>query len=50
MVQAQADTFADMLAACRLRLWQEWLHGESGSKADSEEKLAWLLEYVATAS
>ncbi len=43
-------TFADMLAACRLQLWQEWLHSESGSKADSEEKLAWLLEYVATAS
>jgi len=43
-------TFADMLAACRLQLWQEWLQKESGSKADREEKLAWLLEYVATAS
>ena len=43
-------TFADMLAACRLQLWQEWLHAESGSKADAEAKLAWLLEYVATAS
>jgi hypothetical protein len=43
-------TFADMLAACRLQLWQEWLHSESGSKADTEEKLAWLLEYVATAN
>lgn len=41
-------TFADMLAACRLQLWQEWLHSESASKADSEAKLAWLLEYVAT--
>jgi len=43
-------TFADMLAACRLQLWQEWLKTESGSKADSEAKLAWLLEYVATSS
>lgn len=43
-------TFADMLAACRLQLWQKWLHGESDRPADSQEKLAWLLEYVATAS
>lgn len=43
-------TFADMLAACRLQLWQEWLYDESGSQADYEEKLAWLLEYVATSS
>ena len=43
-------TFADMLAACRLQLWQEWLQSESGSKAPTKEKLAWLLEYVATSS
>jgi DDE superfamily endonuclease len=43
-------TFADMLAACRLQLWQEWLQAESGSGADTEEKLAWLLEYVATSN
>lgn len=42
-----APTFADMLAACRLQLWQAWL-AESGSAAVYEEKLAWLMEYVAT--
>jgi hypothetical protein len=36
-----------MLAACRLQLWQAWL-AESGSAAVLEDKLAWLLEYVAT--
>lgn len=44
----ETPTFADMLAACRLQLWQEWLDDESASEADAEEKLAWLLEYVAT--
>ena len=43
-------TFADMVAACRLQLWQEWLQKGSGSTADREEKLAWLLEYMATSS
>jgi DDE superfamily endonuclease len=43
-------TFADMLAACRLQLWQEWLDEESGSAADTKEKQAWLLEYVATST
>jgi hypothetical protein len=42
-------TFADMLAACRLQLWQHWLD-ESSPAAGYEEKLAWLLEYVATSS
>jgi DDE superfamily endonuclease len=42
-------TFADMLAACRLQLWQHWL-AESSTDAGYEEKLAWLLEYVATTS
>ena len=46
----QTPTFADMLAACRLQLWQEWLQGESGSKAPPEDKLAWLLEYMATSN
>jgi DDE superfamily endonuclease len=45
-----SPTFADMLAACRLQLWQEWLQTESASKADTKEKLAWLLEYLATSS
>ena len=40
-------TFADMLAACRLQLWQQWLEEEQGD-ATYDEKLAWLLEYVAT--
>jgi DDE superfamily endonuclease len=43
-------TFADMLAACRLQLWQAWLKAKSGSGAAAEEKLAWLLEYVATSN
>ena len=41
-------TFADMLAACRVQLWQHWLE-ESGSAAEYQEKLAWLVEYLATA-
>jgi hypothetical protein len=40
-------TFADMLATCRLQLWQNWLD-ESGSAADREERWGWLLEYLAT--
>jgi hypothetical protein len=46
--QKETPTFADMLAACRLQLWQNWLKAESASGAVSEDKLAWLLEYVAT--
>jgi hypothetical protein len=40
-------TFADMLACARLHLWRHWLEGEGGAR---EEKLAWLLEYLATAA
>ena len=40
-------TFADMLAACRLQLWQQWW-AESGAAAAQPAKLAWLLEYLAT--
>jgi hypothetical protein len=40
-------TFADMLACCRLHLWQNWLEN---SPKQSEEKLDWLLEYAATAA
>jgi len=43
-------TFADMLAACRVQLWQHWLNEESDAQPDREEKLAWLLEYVATST
>ncbi len=44
----ERPTFADMLAACRVQLWQQWLDAEDSSQADREEKLAWLLEYVST--
>jgi hypothetical protein len=43
-------TFADMLASCRLQLWQHWLAEGGGSNAGREEKWAWLLEYLATAT
>jgi hypothetical protein len=46
----QTPTFADMLATCRLQLWQAWLQSESASGADAEDKLVWLLEYVATST
>ena len=46
----ETPTFADMLAACRVQLWRNWLNSESDSKADREEKLNWLLEYVATST
>jgi DDE superfamily endonuclease len=42
-----APTFADMLACCRLHLWTNWLEQEP---ARAEERLAWLLEYLATAA
>jgi len=44
-----SPTFADMLATCRLRLWQHWFETESG-RAARQEKWAWLLEYVATSA
>ena len=39
-------TFADMLACLRLHLWSNWL---AAGTRPSGEKLAWLLEYLATA-
>jgi DDE superfamily endonuclease len=39
-------TFADMLACLRLHLWRNWLKNEPSRV---EEKLDWLLEYLATA-
>lgn len=42
-----SPTFADMLACLRLHLWRNWLQNEPG---DREVKLAWLLEYLATAA
>jgi DDE superfamily endonuclease len=46
----ETPTFADMLAACRLQLWENWLNTESALPADREEKLSWLLEYIATSA
>jgi len=40
-------TMADMLACCRLHLWSGWLASEPEKR---EEKLDWLLEYLATAA
>jgi DDE superfamily endonuclease len=42
-----SPTFADMLACLRLHLWRNWLGNEPGGR---EEKLAWLLEYLATSA
>jgi hypothetical protein len=42
-----SPTFADMLACLRLHLWTNWLGNGPGGR---EEKLAWLLEYLATAA
>lgn len=44
----ETPTFADMLAACRVQLWENWLTVESACPGDRQEKLAWLLEYIAT--
>jgi hypothetical protein len=38
-------TFADMLACCRLHLWQNWLKNPSNQ---CKVNLDWLLEYAAT--
>jgi hypothetical protein len=46
----ETPTFADMLAACRVQLWHHWLNDATDSAADREEKLSWLLEYVATST
>ena len=43
-------TFAAMLASCRLQLWQHWLTQGGEANVGREEKWAWLLEYLATAT
>ncbi len=40
-------TFADMLGACRLHLWRDRLDSDPD---DRERKVAWFLEYAATAA
>jgi hypothetical protein len=42
-----SPSMADMLACCRLHLWSHWLQQEPQKQ---QEKLAWLLEYIATAA
>jgi hypothetical protein len=42
-----SPTFADMLSCLRLNLWCEWLDSEPETH---DEKLSWLLEYIATAA
>lgn len=42
-------TFADMLATCRLHLWRNWLKAP-GQPEEVEQRLQWLLHYLATAS
>jgi hypothetical protein len=46
----ESPTFSDMLAACRVQLWQHWLIEGCTSEVDREEKLVWLLEYIATST
>lgn len=42
-------TFADMLAACRYDLWQNWLK-RAPSPTERERRIAWLIEYLSTAA
>jgi hypothetical protein len=48
--EKETPTFADMLAACRLQLWENWLNEDSALAPPPGEKLAWLLEYIATST
>jgi hypothetical protein len=45
--QKVEPTFADMLACARLHLWHNWLESDAATR---EDKLAWLLDYLATAA
>jgi hypothetical protein len=45
-----SPTFADMVSALRLQLWEHWLSQERNTSAERDEKLTWLLEYIATAN
>lgn len=42
-----SPTFSDMLSSCRWHLWKNWLEEDPLQR---EDKLAWLLEYLATAA
>lgn len=44
-----SPTFADMLACCRLHLWQNWL-ASAATPQEQEQRQQWLLNYLATAA
>jgi hypothetical protein len=49
----ETPTMADMLATCRYQMWESWINEgseEGAPSADREEKLAWLLNYIATST
>jgi hypothetical protein len=49
----ETPTMADMLAACRFQMWENWINeanAEAAPAARREEKLAWLLNYIATST
>ena len=49
----ETPTMADMLAACRYQMWENWINEantEGAPAAGREEKLAWLLNYIATST
>jgi hypothetical protein len=48
--QKETPTFADMVAACRYQMWEQWLNDEGDKGTAREEKLAWLLQYIATST
>lgn len=45
-----SPTFADMLSACRLQHWEQWLESNSAGKAELPENWVWLINYIATAT
>jgi hypothetical protein len=49
----ETPTMADILAACRYQMWENWINDEGtegGSAAGREDKLAWMLNYIATST
>jgi hypothetical protein len=49
----ETPTMADMLAACRYQMWESWINevnAEGAPAAGREDKLAWLLNYIATST
>jgi DDE superfamily endonuclease len=49
----ETPTMAEMLAACRIQMWESWINevnAEAAPAARREEKLTWLLNYIATST